>query len=96
MSAFPSIKYSIEDYLQFEGEALEKSEYYGGEMLMMAAASVSHNRINENISIEAGYNLKRKRCQSFCQDLRIFIPDNTLFTYPDLILLLSQKMQMME
>ncbi|MFN0049662.1 MAG: Uma2 family endonuclease, partial [Cytophagales bacterium] len=58
--------------------------------LMMAAASVSHNRINENISIKAGYYLKRKRCQSFSQDLRIFIPDNTLFTYPDLIVVCGE------
>ncbi len=76
--------YSIEEYLQMENEAVEKHEYYKGEIFAMSGAGARHNIISINI-IASLYNaLKCKSCQPYGSDMRIHIPRNTLFTYPDI------------
>jgi Uma2 family endonuclease len=65
-----------EAYLAMEREAFEKSEYYEGQLYPMAGATKEHNRIKENLSIEIGYFLKGKPCQSFSSDYRVHIPKN--------------------
>ncbi len=76
--------YSIEEYLLMENEAVEKHEYYKGEIFAMAGAEVRHNIISINL-IALLYNaLKGKSCQPFGSDMRIHIPENTLFTYPNI------------
>ncbi|MFN0049351.1 MAG: Uma2 family endonuclease [Cytophagales bacterium] len=90
MSAQAITHYSIEDYLHREREASEKSEYFKGEIFMMAGASFAHNRMNENLSIRVGTFLEGKSCQSFSRDFRIHIPENTLFTYPDLVVVCGE------
>jgi Uma2 family endonuclease len=73
-------------YLAAERQAVDKSEYFQGEIYIMAGASRNHNRITENLSIEIGGFLKNKTCQSYSSDLRIHVPRNSLYTYPDLII----------
>ena len=82
--AYSQQKISIEAYLEMENAALEKHEYYKGEVFAMAGAKVSHNRIVSNLLAELGIRLKRKKCKPYNSDQRIHIPDNTLFTYPDI------------
>jgi Uma2 family endonuclease len=50
----------------------------------MAGASVRHNVIAKNLMIGIGVRLRGKQCQPYGSDLRIHIPENTLFTYPDI------------
>ncbi len=76
--------YSIEEYLQMENEAVEKHEYYKGEIFAMSGAGPRHNIISINIIVSLGNSLKGKSCQPFGSDMRIHIPENTLFTYPDI------------
>ena len=76
--------YSIEEYLQMENEALEKHEYYKGEIFAMSGAGNRHNIISINIIVSLGNSLKGKSCQPFGSDMRIHIPENTLFIYPDI------------
>jgi len=52
---------------------------------MMAGASFAHNRTNENLSGILYNYLRGKSCQSFSRDFRVHIPENTLFTYPDVV-----------
>lgn len=85
MSALPIAQYSIEDYLQLERDATFKSEYFRGEIFMMAGESFAHNRMNENLSVRVGLFLEGKSCQSFSRDFRVHIPENTLFAYPDVV-----------
>jgi Uma2 family endonuclease len=77
--------YSEKEYLELEREAEYKSEYYQGEIFAMAGASPNHNRILENLSGECYIALKGKSCQSFSSDMRLHIPQNGLYTYPDLL-----------
>lgn len=77
--------YSEKEYLELEREAEYKSEYYQGEIFAMAGASANHNRILENLSGECYIAFKGKSCQSFSSDMRLHIPQNGLYTYPDLL-----------
>ncbi len=77
--------FSPEAYLEVERASDTKSEYFQGEIFAMSGASFAHNRINENLSVSFGNFLKGKKCQAFSQDLRVHIPFNTLFTYPDFL-----------
>ncbi|HWV33076.1 MAG TPA: Uma2 family endonuclease [Dyadobacter sp.] len=86
MTAVAIKMYTQEEYLELERAAEYKSEYYRGEIFAMSGASRYHNRITENLSIEIGSFLKGKSCQSFSRDMRVHIPENTLYTYPDLLI----------
>ena len=76
--------YSIQEYLEMENAATEKHEYYKGEIFAMSGASGRHNVISSNLIISLGISLKGKSCQPYGSDMRIHIPENTLFTYPDI------------
>lgn len=82
--AYSKQKISIEDYLEMENASPEKHEYYKGEVFAMSGAKVPHNRIFANLFGKLTIHLSAKKCQPYGSDLRIHIPSNTLFTYPDI------------
>jgi len=75
---------SIEEYLAFERSSQEKHEYYKGEVFAMSGAGRRHNIIFTNLLTSLGNLLKGKSCFPFGSDMRLHIPQNTLFTYPDI------------
>ena len=80
----PKYKYiSPEDYLLMERASQEKHEYFKGDIFAMSGASWEHNVIAKNISTIILPFLKGSSCDMFGSDLRIHIPENTLYTYPD-------------
>ena len=82
--AYSKQKMSIQEYLEFEKNSIDKHEYYRGEIFMMAGAMPKHNVIFKNVFGSVAMHLKGKSCQPYGSDLRINIPENTLFTYPDI------------
>ena len=87
----PQYNYTTaEEYLSAEREALEKHEYYKGEIFAMSSTSLKHNIIFSNVLTEIGYQLKGKNCRPFGSDLRIHIPKNTLYTYPDISIICGE------
>ena len=76
---------SPQEYLAHERLALEKSEYFQGEVFAMAGATKEHNRITSNITTAFNNYLRGKNCVPYSSDMRVHIPDNGLFTYPDLV-----------
>lgn len=82
--AYSKQKISIKEYLEAENAAVEKHEYYQGEIFAMSAAKVPHNTIAGNLLIALGNKLKGKKCKPCGSDQRIHIQSNTLFTYPDI------------
>ncbi|HWV33379.1 MAG TPA: Uma2 family endonuclease [Dyadobacter sp.] len=79
--------YSEEEYLRIENGAFEKSEYFRGQIIKMAGAAPNHSRVKENVAIEVGIVLKKnKSCRSSSSDQRIHIPANSLYTYPDIVI----------
>jgi len=82
--AYGKQKYTIEEYLQMERASDEKHEYYKGEIFAMAGASNRHNVIFSNVFGELFSRLRNSPCRPYGSDQRIHIPENTLFTYPDI------------
>jgi Uma2 family endonuclease len=78
------------EYLDAERLALDKHEYYKGEVFAMGGASISHNKIAINCTVDISNKLKGKKCQPFGSDLRVHIPKNTLFTYPDISIICGE------
>lgn len=82
----PAPKYNFitqEAYLEMERASEVKHEYYKGEVFAMSGASVTHNEIAYNLNSIIIPHLKNKNCKMYRSDLRIHIPSNSLYTYPD-------------
>jgi len=87
MSAATQTIYTEDKYLQMEELADYKSEYFQGEVFMMAGGTSNHNKIKENVSGEIYSILKKgKSCRSYSSDQRIHIPENSLYSYPDIVI----------
>jgi len=82
--AYGKQKFTIEEYLAMEEAAVEKHEYYRGEIFAMSGSKVPHNRISGNLYAILHQKLKGKKCRPYNSDQRIHIEANTLFTYPDI------------
>lgn len=88
--AYGKQKYTIEEYLRMERASDEKHEYYKGEIFAMAGASNRHNVIFSNLFIRAGAQLLNSPCRPYGSDMRIHIPENSLFTYPDISIICGE------
>jgi len=75
--------YSIAEYLDFEKTAIERHEYINGVIKPMAGGSPRHNTIKVNLIIALGLALKNTSYRVFDSDQRIWIPETSRFTYPD-------------
>ncbi len=74
-----------EYYLLAERAAIKKHEYYKGEIFAMSDASLEHNIISSNLMGELTSKLKGKNCRPFSSEFRTYIPKNSLYTYPDIL-----------
>lgn len=85
----PALQYnyiSPEEYLEMESNATEKHEYYRGEIFAMSGASAERNEIHSNVFGELSSKLKGKGWKPYGSDYRVHIPKNSLYTYPDIII----------
>ena len=84
-------KYTQEEYLELERKAELKSEYFKGEIFAMSGVSLAHNKITENFKGFLYVNLKGKGYNTYGSDLRLHIPLNTLYTYPDITVVCGKE-----
>ncbi len=85
------LKYCTQqEYLDAERLALDKHEYFRGEVFAMSGASIKHNKIATNTLVDLGTKLKGKGCEPFGSDLRVHIPKTTLYTYPDISIICGE------
>ncbi|QPH39484.1 Uma2 family endonuclease [Pedobacter endophyticus] len=82
--AYNKRRFTIEEYLEKEKASDEKHEYFEGEIFAMSGASTQHNWIFSNTFGALCQKLKHRNCYPFGSDMRMHIPKNTLFTYPDI------------
>lgn len=85
MSAIPKTKLTPQEYLEFERKSEIKHEYFNGEIFAMSGAKRRHNVIAWNIGGELRQKLKGNNCEAYPSDMRVFIPETGLYTYPDLV-----------
>ena len=84
MTAIPKKIFTPLEYLELERLSTVKHEYYKGEIFAMSGASLHHNIIASNFFGHLFLKLKGNKCRPFGSDLRIHIPKNSLYTYPDI------------
>lgn len=89
MTAKPDIKYSPEEYLKIEREAVYKSEYFNGEIFAMSGASRKHNLITLNLASAIHQQLLEKTCEVYASDMRVKVSVTGLYTYPDVVVVCS-------
>jgi Uma2 family endonuclease len=86
MQAPTKTSYSPEEYLELETAADYKSEYHDGRIIPMAGGKPNHNQLAINLTSAINYNLRKKPYRVFMSDLRLWIPDYRLYTYPDVMI----------
>lgn len=77
------LRYNLLQYLEIEKKSSYKHEYFNDEIFSMAGASDAHNEIFSNLFLQIGLKLKGKLCRPYGSDKRLHIPENSLYTYPD-------------
>ena len=82
--AYQKQHFSVQEYLELEKKSQVKHEYYKGEIFAMSGAGVRHNIIATNVTVALSIALKGSGCRAYGSDMRMHIPENTLFTYPDI------------
>jgi Uma2 family endonuclease len=83
MTGFMPTHLSPLQYLSQERAAKDKHEYYEGNVIMLAGASLAHNRIVTNLISEISSFLKGKPCEILPSDIRVTIPSGEAYMYPD-------------
>ena len=82
--------YTPEEYLALEAVAETRNEYYQGEIFAMTGASINHNRIVNNLLAHLHLALRKPAGgEVFMNDMRVWIEDEAMFTYPDLSILVE-------
>jgi Uma2 family endonuclease len=77
--------YTVEEYLELELASETRSEYRNGEIIQMTGGTPEHNRISGNLYIALSLALKQKPYETFHVDQRLWIPEVSLYTYPDVM-----------
>jgi Uma2 family endonuclease len=80
------VYYTQEEYLELEEVASYRSEYYQGEIFPMAGGTPNHNRITGNFYAALNFALKGQLYDVFMSDMRLWIPQHRLYTYPDVMI----------
>lgn len=83
-------KYTVQEYLDLERDAKEKSEYYDGYIVAMAGAQPPHNIIRANLLIRIGIHISGKGCTPYPSDQRVRIKENNTYVYPDITIVCGQ------
>ena len=79
--------HSIEDYLQQEEKAEFKSEYIDGQIIPMTGGTINHNQIAINLVTELNIAFKKLNYRVYMGDVRLWIPEKRIFTYPDIMVI---------
>ncbi len=87
VQAYKQRRVSPQEYLAQEVRAFFKSEYYAGEIIPMAGASINHNRIVRNLVRKLGNLLDDAGYEVFASDMRLWIPESQTYTYPDVLVI---------
>jgi Uma2 family endonuclease len=76
---------SPQDYLRQEEVAEFRSEYRNGEVIPMPGGTKNHHRLARNFCTDFNTAFEDGPYETFMTDMRLWIPEHKLFTYPDVI-----------
>ena len=85
MASLPAqTRFTSEEYITQEREALHKSEYLNGQIFAMSGASRAHSLITSNISNTLYNQLVASDCEVHSSDMRVQ-PSPIAYFYPDVV-----------
>lgn len=87
MSSVRATYVSEHEYLEQERAAERKSEYFGGEVFLMAGATLEHFLIVTNLVGELRQQLRQTARKVYSTDLRLRVSPAGLYTYPDVMVI---------
>jgi Uma2 family endonuclease len=90
MQAIEQRYYTPEEYLELETAADYKSEYIDGQIIPMTGGSTNHNQISVNLTSELNFAFKRQAFRVFMSDVRLWIPERHIYTYPDVMVVVGE------
>jgi Uma2 family endonuclease len=84
--------YSPEEYLALEVVSENRNEYINGEIIPMAGGMPNHNQIALNVAGTLNFLLKRQPYRVFVADQRLWITQQGIYTYPDVMVVSGDLM----
>ncbi|MFN9173425.1 MAG: Uma2 family endonuclease [Synechocystis sp.] len=81
---------TVEEYLQNEAQAIEKSEFIQGEIIPMAGASANHNRLTGKLHALLLFALEDHGYSVFMSDMRLWIAESESYFYPDVMVIAEE------
>ncbi len=91
MSALLQKTLTAAEYLEIERRAEFKSEFYNGEMFVMAGAQDPHNIIASNVGFVFNLQLRQRDCFVYGSDMRVKVQSLNKYTYPDIAVVCGKK-----
>lgn len=77
--------YTADEYLALEVASDQRHEYINREIVPMTGGTPEHNEIASILNATLRVSLKGQPYSIFVADQRLWIPDNQLYTYPDIM-----------
>jgi Uma2 family endonuclease len=82
--------YSLTEYLDLEENVETRNEFINGEIIAMAGETTNHNLVTGNMYLALRLGLKGKKNPVYIENVRVFIAEYNIFTYPDVIVLAGE------
>jgi len=79
-----------EQYLAKERQSETKHELVNGQVFSMAGASFAHVQLVSNLIRHLGNLLGNSSCRPLSSDLRVKVPETTMYTYPDVTIVCGE------
>ncbi len=89
-SAATKKRFTPQEYLVLERKSETRNEYYNGEIFAMPGASREHNLIAGNLFRDIGNQLEDRPCETYMNDMRVWIEATGLYTYPDVVVVCGE------
>ena len=83
-------RYTVAEYLELEEQAEFKSEFVDGEIVSMAGATANHNILTAKFLARILLALEDLDYGVFMSDMRLWMPDYSRYTYPDVMVVAGQ------
>jgi Uma2 family endonuclease len=83
-------RYTVDEYLALEEKAEFKSEFVNGDIIPMAGATANHNKISLNFCRLFPLLIQDQEYEMFMSDMRLWMPDQKRYTYPDVMVVEGQ------
>lgn len=82
--------YTIAEYLEIEDKSDIRHEYIEGEIVAMTGGTTNHNLVAGNIYLALRLALKGTNNIVYIENVRLFISEFDIFTYPDVMIIAGQ------